>query len=316
MSAPQEEIAGQWMAEILKERKADRRGRMIRLVIVGFIIFGILGFFKDMTSGKSDKASSHLSKDYVSLVRLNGEIGPGQQASAEQFVPSLVRAFEDNSSKGVVIVVNSPGGTPVQASLIHDRIVSLKKEYPSKKVVVVGEDMVTSGAYMVAVAADKIYVNRSTIAGSIGVISRNFGFTGIMDKLGVERRTLTSGTSKNRMDPFGPMTNEDRSKMEEVLSKIHAHFIDTVKTSRQGKLHEKETNLFSGDFWTGEEAVKLGLADGLSDLSSVLQAEFQVKQFRDYSPQRSIFESLSKGVLGEAKAMVDQTPLVQATITP
>lgn len=316
MSSPQEEIAQSWMNEMLRDRRAERRGKFIRLIIVAFVILAILGFFKGMSSGKTDGAAKP-SSSYVSLVRLSGEIGPGQQASAEQLVPSLVRAFEDSSSKGVVIVVNSPGGTPVQASLIHDRIVALKKEYPDKKVVVVGEDMVTSGAYMVAVAADKIYVNRSTIAGSIGVISRNFGFTGVMDKLGVERRTLTSGTSKNRMDPFGPMSSEDKSKMEGVLAKIHLHFIDTVKTSRKGKLQEKDEQLFSGDFWTGEEAVKLGLADGISDLSSVLQSEFQAKQFRDYSPQRNFFDSLSKGVLGEAKAMVEQSsPLVQAIVAP
>lgn len=287
--------------QLLTERKAERRYRYIRLGL----ITALMGLYAIGLGSMLGKGSDAINQPYVALVRMSGEIGPGKEASAEALNPLLARAFEDKAARGVVLVVNSPGGTPVQASLIHDRIVQLKRAHPEKRLVVVGEDMLTSGAYMVAVAADKIVVNRSTVAGSIGVISRGFGFTGAMEKLGIERRTLTAGTNKNRMDPFGPVAEADTQKMSKVLGQIHKHFTDTVNAGRAGKLKEG-VDLFTGDYWTGEEAVSLGLVDELSDLPSVLQAEYGVRSVREYSQPRSLLETIGGGLGTKALTAISQ----------
>jgi protease IV len=295
--------------DILKEKKSERRFKYVRLGVVAALVLGYgIGLVSAFGSFSDDAAA----EPYVSLVRMNGEIGPGKEASAESLNPLLTRAFEDKHAVGVVLVVNSPGGTPVQASLIHDRILQLRKVHPGKKLVVVGEDMLTSGAYLVAVAADKIVVNRSTVAGSIGVISRGFGFTGAMEKLGIERRTLTAGSNKNRMDPFGPVEAGDTVKLERVLGQIHDHFTDTVKAGRQGRLKASPDDLFTGDFWTGGEAVELGLVDELSDLPSVLRDEFRVKRTREYAHPRGLLEVLGSGIGAKLQTAVT----VSTTQTP
>lgn len=291
--------------DMLQERRAERRYRYIRLGLIA----GVMGLYAlGLSSLLGERATN---EPYVSLVRLSGEIGPGKEASAEALNPLLAKAFEDRAAKGVVLLVNSPGGTPVQASLIHDRLVQLKKAHPEKRLVVVGEDMLTSGAYMVAVAGDKIVVNRSTVAGSIGVISRGFGFTGAMEKLGVERRTFTAGTNKNRLDPFGPVSEADTQKMGKVLGQIHQHFKETVQAGRQGKLRG-DVDLFTGDYWTGDEAVSLGLVDELGDLPTVLQSEYGVRVVREYAQPRSLLDALGGGI----GARVQTALSVATTATP
>lgn len=281
--------------ELVRERRQDRLWRNIRF----FAVFG-LGAMLSLSSYQMVRQNKDNTKglvDYVSLVRIEGEIGPNAKASAEKLNPLLEKAFSDEKAKGVVLVVNSPGGTPVQSSLIHDQIERLKKEH-HKKVVVVGEDMLTSGAYYIAVAADKIFVNPSTVAGSIGVIAPSFGFDKAMEKLGIERRVLTSGVSKNRLDPFSPMRTEDREKLSGVLNNLHQHFIAAVKAGRKN-LKGDHDSLFSGDFWTGDEAVKLGLADGLAGLEEVLDKEFKVKDFREFSSPKGLVEVLGGSVKTE-----------------
>lgn len=285
-----DELARRTLEAFLEEKRKDRRWRNARLLLILLMPLLLLAVAALLSRPVAT------AEPYVALVRITGEIGPGKEASAEKLNPSLVQAFEDEQARGIVLLINSPGGTPVQASLIHDRVRALKRIHPNKKVIAVGEDMVTSGAYFVAVSSDKIYVNRSSIVGSIGVIARTFGLDKLMDRVGVESRTLTAGTAKNRLDPFAPVREEDREKMQDVLRQMHQHFIETVKESRKQKLSGKEDLLFSGDFWVGEEAKRLGLVDGLSDLPTILQEEFHVSKYRDYSPRKPFWENLAVGM--------------------
>lgn len=272
---------------LIKERRAERRWRNIRFfagilltVLAVLLIFG----------HKSPTMTGSGNKDYVALIRLDGMIAPSENFSAETVVPILKEAFTDADAKGVVLDINSGGGTPVQAAIIHDEIIRLKNKY-HKKVIVVGEDLLASGAYYVAVSADKIYVNPNTVTGSIGVIMKGFGFPEAMKKLGIERRVFAAGENKDRLDPFLPRTPEDVAKIKEVIDEVHANFIEVVMAGRKGKLKADPKTLFSGDFWPGKTALKLGLVDGLGNLSDVLQNEFKVTRYKDYSQNENIMKA-------------------------
>jgi protease-4 len=262
--------------ELLLNQKKDRRWKNIRFFL-GFILImmalayftGIFNFFRSSTP-------------YVSLVRLSGTIMPGGRYSADKMIPILKRAFKDKKSRGVILQINSGGGTPVQSMMIHDQLVALQKS-TGKKCIVVGDDMLASGAYMIASGAQKIYLKPDTIAGSIGVIMAGFGLSDTIKKYGVERRVFTAGAFKGRMDMFKPVTPEDDKKIKSILSQVHKNFINVVKVGRKGRLKGDPKKLFSGDFWIGAEAVKLGLADGIGDIYTVMKKEFKVKKFRRYS---------------------------------
>jgi protease-4 len=274
-------IAPDLVRELIKEKRSEKRWKNVRFFLVFLIIVGlILAMFS--SGGIVSLGGPSNGKGYVALIKLSGMIEPGREFSAETVLPQLKDAFSDDQAKGVVIDINSGGGTPVQASIIHDAIIDMKKKY-HKKVIVVGEDMMASGAYFVAVAADKIYVNPNTITGSIGVIMKGFGFPDVIKKLGVERRVYTSGVNKDRLDPFLPQNPEDVEKIRTVISEIHDNFNQVVLEGRKGKLHGEPKELFSGDFWSGQTALKLGLVDGLGNLTDVMQKEFNVARYKDYS---------------------------------
>ncbi|MBA3662395.1 MAG: S49 family peptidase [Gammaproteobacteria bacterium] len=283
--------------DLIKEKRAERRWKNIRsilwLVLVALIFFSIFNW----THGKKGAMSS-LDDKYVALIRLDGMIAPGRDFSAEEIVPLLHDAFTDKGATGILIDINSPGGTPVQASIIHDAIESFKKKY-KKPVIVVGEDLLTSGAYYVAVAADKIYVNPNTLTGSIGVIMKGFGFVDLMKKIGVERRVYVSGNAKDRLDPFLPQTPEDQIKIQNVMTEVHDNFAQAVVRGRQGKLKGDLKELFSGDFWSGQTALKLGLVDGLGNLWEVMEKEFHTTNFKEYNNSPN-FVKLISGQLGTA----------------
>lgn len=277
--------------ELIKERRNDRWWRNLRF-FAGFclvLLFGV-GLFSGGAAEPSITGSGN--GDYVSLIRLEGMISPKGGFSAEEVIPLLNDAFADKQAKGVVLDINSGGGTPVQASIIHDEIVKLKKKY-NKKVVVVGEDMLASGAYFVAVSGDKIYVNPNTVTGSIGVIMEGFGLTDIIKKVGIDRRVYASGANKDRLDPFLPQTKEDVAKIHSVIDEVHNNFNQVVLQGRQGRLRGDLKELFSGDFWTGQTALKLGLVDGLGNLSNVLQDEFHVSRYKDYSESKNLLKALT-----------------------
>ena len=274
--------------ELIKERRSEKRWKNIRfflgLLFIAFVAAVVFSEGGQEIVGTGDKG-------YVALVKLDGTIEAGQDFSAETVLPVLKAAFSDKQAKGVVLEINSGGGTPVQASIIHDAIVEMKAKY-HKKVIVVGEDLLASGAYFVAVGADKIYVNPNTVTGSIGVIMKGFGFPDVIKKMGVERRVYTAGANKNRLDPFLPQSNEDVEKIKTVIAEIHNNFKQVVLDGRKGKLRATPEVLFSGDFWSGTTALQLGLVDGLGNFTNVIDKEFQVSRYKDYSSSQSLVKQL------------------------
>ncbi|MDA8561827.1 S49 family peptidase [Gammaproteobacteria bacterium] len=286
-------LIGDLIKDILKEKRSDKRWKNLRF-FAG--LFFVIAVFALIFSGSTQTSLSDGDGDsYVSLIRLNGMIGPGQDFSAENVIPILKMAFKDKDSKGVILDINSGGGTPVQASIIHDSIIDLKKKY-NKKVVVVGEDTLASGAYFVAVSADKIYVNPNSITGSIGVIMKGFGFPELIKKIGVERRVYTAGSEKDRLDPFLPQNPQDIVKIDKVIKEIHENFKNAVILGRKGKLANDTSGIFSGDFWSGRTALKLGIIDGLGNLNNVMIKEFKVARFKDYTSSRSVLKNIASSM--------------------
>lgn len=275
------------VSEVLQERKKERWLKTIRFVLwfslIAFITFQVLRPSNNTTFSQTN---------HVALIRLDGMIATGREFSADVVIPILQEAFSDKSTVGVLININSPGGTPVQSAIIHDEILRLKAKY-HKKVVVVGEDLLTSGAYFVSVAADKIYVNESTLTGSIGVVMKGFGFVEAMKKIGIERRVYVSGNNKDRLDPFLPQNPDDAQKIASVMEEVHQHFIQAVLTGRKGKLKADAKVLFNGDFWSGSTAIKLGLADGLGSWTSVLIKEWGKTPYQEYGGSNNFFRMLS-----------------------
>jgi protease-4 len=310
-------IAREILSTLVKEKKRDRRWQNIRFFIwVALIVL----VFLSATNFTSKISSFFLSDDtksqepYVSLVRLKGVIMADKDFSAENVIPYLIHAFQDKDAKGVVLMIDSPGGSAVQASIIHDKIRALKKQY-HKKVVVVGGDALASGAYLVSVAADRIYVNASTITGSIGVVLSGFGLNQAIDKLGISRRLFTAGIHKARLDAFEPLNQGDADKVKRVLDQVHQDFINYVKAGRAGKLKLDDASLFSGDFWNGSEAVKIGLADGTSNLWDILKHEFDVKHYIDYSARPSLVQSLLKNIQTSLSDALIPSMRLQAQLT-
>lgn len=276
--------------ELLKEKRTARRWKTFRslawLALFTFITLSIIGYWKGKATGETT-----LGGKYVALVRLDGMIAPGRDFSSDAVVPILKDAFKDKRASGVIIDINSPGGTPVQAAIIHDAILAFKKRY-HKKVIIVGEDLLTSGAYYVAVAGDKIYVNPNTITGSIGVIMKGFGFVDLIKKIGVERRVYMAGDNKDRLDPFLPQNPQDLEKIKQVIGEVHTNFVNAVMEGRKGKLHADPQQLFTGDFWSGETALKLGLVDDLGNLMDVMEKEFGTSKFEEYGGGSSLLRML------------------------
>lgn len=290
-------ISEHLVKDLIKNQKRDRFWRNIRFFIILLFLFSLVFLvYQSMGAGDSDENSeAEKNKPYVALVRLNGEISADKEFSAQNVLPMLQAAFSDKKAKGVVLEINSGGGSPVQSSIIEDKINQLKQKY-NKKVVVVGEDLLASGAYLVSMGADKIYVNADTITGSIGVVMAGFGFTDLINNIGVTRRVYTAGTNKNRFDAFKPVSESDKAKVKQVLDETHENFIQIVKTSRGDRLKGNENELFSGDFWTGTTAYKLGIVDGIGNLADVLPVEFEVDRYVDYSQQPTMFEFILKNI--------------------
>jgi protease-4 len=278
--------------DLLKEKRSDRRWKNVRFVawfaLIAYITFQIFGVFRDSPSTKSPVGGHG---KYTALVRLDGMIAPGREFSAESLIPVLREAFSDKNAEGVIIDINSPGGTPVQSAIIHDAILRYKKQF-HKKVVIVGEDLLTSGAYYVAVAGDKIYVNPNTLTGSIGVVMKGFGFVELMKKIGVERRVYIAGNDKDRLDPFLPQSPEDLAKVHGVMEEVHQNFAQAVLEGRKGKLQGDPKLLFTGDFWSGQMALKLGLVDGLGNLLDVNEKEFKTVKFKEYGATSGFFKMI------------------------
>ena len=271
----------------LNEQKATRRWKtFVRLAWLVFLIALIwMGLHRGTPA--TDATTPH-----TAVVEIKGEIAAGADASAEFVNAALRAAFEDEGSKAVVLLINSPGGSPVQAGIINDEVIRLKTKY-KKPVYAVVEETCASAAYYIAVSADKIFVDKASIVGSIGVLMDGFGFTGLMDKLGVERRLLTAGENKGFLDPFSPQTEKQRAFAQAMLNQIHEQFITVVKAGRGARLKETP-DMFSGLFWTGQQALELGLADQFGSLELVARDVVKAEEIIDYTRRDNVAERLAK----------------------
>jgi protease-4 len=300
-------VLEQFAMATLKEQRAARRWRN-GIRVAWLIVFSVLLWF-GMERGSS---SSDISQPHTAVVEIKGEIASGAEANADLINAAMRSAFEDTTAKAVVLLINSPGGSPVQAGMINDEIRRLKTLH-KKPIYAVVEESCASAAYYIAVGADKIYVDKASIVGSIGVLMDGFGFTGLMEKLGVERRLITAGENKGFLDPFSPQTEKQHEFAQSLLAQIHQQFINVVKTGRGNRLKETP-EMFSGLFWTGQQAVDLGLADQLGDLNFVAREIVKAPDLVDYTRKDNVAERLVKrfgASIGEsfAKSMKTSTVL-------
>ncbi|MDD2879849.1 MAG: S49 family peptidase [Rhodoferax sp.] len=271
----------------LNEQRAARRWRtFFRLAWLGFFVTIVWLAISQGGVGKD------VSTPHTALIEIKGEIASGAEASAELIVSSLRTAFEDSGAQAVVLLINSPGGSPVQAGIINDEILRLKALH-KKPVYAVVEESAASAAYYIAVSADQIFVDKASIVGSIGVLMDGFGFTGLMDKLGVERRLMTAGANKGFLDPFSPQTDIQRQYAQAMLNQIHQQFIAVVKAGRGPRLKETPET-FSGLFWSGQQAIELGLADQLGSLDFVAREVVKAEEIIDYTRRDNVAERLVK----------------------
>ena len=271
----------------LDEQKTARRWKVgIRLawLVLVAVVFWQLFTYRSTTISPSSP--------HTAMVSIVGEIGSGAEASAENIMSSMRLALEDSGSKALVLLINSPGGSPVQAGLINDEIVRLRALH-NKPIYAVVEESCASAAYYIAAAADQIYVDKASIVGSIGVLMDGFGFTELMNKLGVERRLMTAGANKGFLDPFSPQTEQQRKHAQAMLDQIHSQFIEVVKKGRGDRLKETP-EMFSGLFWSGQQAVDLGLADSLGSLDGVAREVVKAPDVIDYTQRENVAERLVK----------------------
>jgi protease-4 len=277
------------LLENLKETRKTRRWKAIFRVLTLIIFVGaMLAVFDFHLPGHRMGIEKH-----TALVTLEGEISSSSMANAVDMNSSLTAAFENEHSAGVVLRINSPGGSPVQAGMMNDEIHRLRKLYPSKPFYVVVEDICASGGYYVAVAGDQILVDKASLVGSIGVIMEGFGFTGLMDKLGVTRRMIAAGSNKGMMDPFSKENPQQVEMIKTMIDEIHQQFIAVVKAGRGDRLKETP-DMFSGRVWNGEQAIKIGLVDGYGTVESVARDIFKAPDILDYTLKENFAERVAK----------------------
>jgi protease-4 len=291
-----ERFARDWM----RDRRSERRWRLFfRLAWLALAVLVALMVFAARNRAVTPTGP------HTALIEIRGEIAAGAEASAENLLPGIKSAFEEDDAKAIVLRINSPGGSPVQAGIINDEIRRLKAQH-HKKVYAVVEESCASGAYYIAVAADEIYADKASIVGSIGVLMDSFGATGLMDKLGIERRLLTAGANKGIGDPFSPLPPEQRAYIQAMLDQIHQQFIGVVKQGRGARLKD-DPQMFSGLFWNGEQALSLGLIDHLGNLDYVAREVVKAEEVVDYTPKENVAERLAKRFGASVGAAVVQS---------
>lgn len=287
LSGAQQALLNDLARAYLAQHRRERRWRWVWRLFW----FGVAASMVWATMSNMPSATAPVTP-HTALVEVRGEIASDAEANADNLMTALRSAFEDQGARAVVLRVNSPGGSPVQAGLVNDEIRRLKALH-KKKVYAVCEEMCASAAYYIAVAADQIYVDKASMVGSIGVLMDGFGFTGVMDKLGVERRLMTAGENKAMMDPYSPRNPQHEAYAQAMLDQIHKQFIDVVKTGR-GKRLKDDPTMFSGLFWNGQQAVSLGLADHLGSLDAVARDVVKAEEVIDYTQKSNLAERLAK----------------------
>ena len=281
---------------INEQRRARRWGIFFKLL--GFLYVGVLILMAAELEGWGNE---HKDGRHTALVELQGVIQAKGDANAEDIIAALQAAFNDKGTAGVVLRINSPGGSPVQAGIINDEIGRLREKHPEIPFYVVVEDICASGGYYVAAAADKIFVDKASILGSIGVLMDGFGFTGSMDKLGVERRLLTAGENKGFLDPFSPQNERHKSHAQGMLNDIHQQFIEVVRKGR-GKRLKENPDMFSGLMWTGAKSIELGLADAFGTVDTVARDVIKADEVRDYTMKPNLAEKFARRFGADAAA--------------
>ncbi|MCP2073743.1 UNVERIFIED_ORG: protease-4 [Pseudomonas lini] len=279
------------LAGVEEQRRARRWGIFFKCLVFIYLFFGLAMIFQALDGKKSPGGGAA----YTAVIDIEGMIADKEVASADNIIGSLRAAFEDSKVKGVVLRINSPGGSPVQAGYVYDEIVRLRAAHPDIKVYAVISDLGASGAYYIASAADQIYADKASLVGSIGVTAAGYGFVETLDKLGVERRVYTAGEHKSFLDPFQPQKPEETVFWQGVLDTTHKQFIASVKKGRGERLKDKEhPELFSGLVWSGEQALPLGLIDGLGSASSVARDVIGEKELVDFTIEESPIDRFSK----------------------
>jgi protease-4 len=297
MSVPDPAQGDQWerrtlekvaLAAIQEQRRARHWSVFFKLLLFIYL-FAVL-FIGMGWIGKKDSSSTG---KHTALVELRGVIGPDSPASADNVIAGLQEAFKDKRTQGVILRINSPGGSPVQAGHIYDEIQRLRTKYPDILLYAVVEDICASGGYYVAAAANQIYVDKGSIVGSIGVLMDGFGFTGLMEKLGIDRRLLAAGDNKGFLDPFSPVKDSQVEYAEGMLDEIHRQFVAVVREGRKGRLKETP-ELFSGLVWVGTRSVELGLADALGSVDYVAREVIKAEDIVDFTPRENVVERVAR----------------------
>ncbi|XZG71135.1 S49 family peptidase [Chitinibacteraceae bacterium HSL-7] len=285
-------------ANVIEQRRKRRWGIFFKLL--GFAYLFTLIF---IAMGWIGRQSAQVAGAHTAVISLSGVISPESEPSTGDLIGAIRSAFADANTQAIILRANSPGGSPVQAGMIYDEIQRLRKLHPKIPFYTVIEDVCASGCYYAAAASDRIYADKASLVGSIGVLMDGFGFTGAMDKLGVERRLLTAGTNKGFLDPFSPLNEDQRGKAQVMLDEIHGQFISAVKQGR-GKRLKDNPDLFSGLIWSGSHSQELGLIDGLGSVDSVARDVVKVDNVVDFTPQREPFDRFTRFLSAELRQSI------------
>lgn len=285
----------------IKEQRSARRWSIFFKIASLLLLLLLIGAIFGMAASKNERITT--AQKYTAVVDVQGVIMQGAEASADKIIPALQDAFEDPKVSGVIIRCNSPGGSPVQSAYVYDEIMRLRKLHADKKVIAVAADLCASGGYFIVSAAEEIYANKSSLVGSIGVRMQGFGVVEAMQKIGIENRELTAGKNKAILDPFSPRKPEHEAFVKKMLNTTHKHFIDAVKAGRGDRL-KSDPDIFSGLFWTGEDAKALGLIDGYGSPASIAREVIKAETMINFSPKDDFFERLSKQVSASAASIL------------
>ncbi len=294
-------------SSLREQRRARRWGIFFKSLTFAYI--GAIIYIYGDASISADK----LNEKHTAVVELNGIIADSQEANADSIITALREAFDNENSAGIILRINSPGGSPVQSGYIYDEMRRLRKENPDTPLYAVVTDICASGGYYIASAADKIYADKASIIGSIGVRMDNFGFVDAINKLGIERRTLTAGENKALLDPFLPENEKAKAHMQTMLTEIHQQFINSVKEGRGDRLDTSVKGLFSGLIWTGEAAVDIGMVDGLASSSYVAREIIGEETIVNYTVKEDLLERFAER-LGSTVAQVISTQFINPTL--
>ncbi len=301
----QNKMMQQWLMETLKEQRRARRWKLFfRFARFALVVVALAFVWKASNQVSVDE----LAGEHVAVVNVLGQIGEEQEANADSLIRGIRAAFNDSGTRALILNINSPGGSPVHSGEVYDELVRLRAKHSDTPVFAVIRDMGASGAYYIAAGADEIYANRASLVGSIGVVSSGFGLGGLIDKLGVERRVFTAGDNKAFLDPFTEMSDQQAAFWQSVLAQTHQQFIQAVKNGRGDRLAD-DPEIFSGLVWSGEQAVDLGLIDGLASVRQVAEEQVGVSRLMDFTPEPSPWKQISREMGVQLKALFNEPKL-------